>query len=378
MEDLIGKIAKLQTQIKNLERLFFIGLVAIGGAVLLQRNDLIPYLLLVLIIAQAYKALLRRQLKQKKFLAKEIEERTRQIRSERDAVQEESDKLAAALRKLADTQDELVRQEKMATVGQLTKGVVDRILNPLNYINNFANLTSSLTNDLRKNLESESEHIDKETYADSIELLDMMSSNLNKITDHGYNTVRIVKAMEELLKDRRGNTALTDINNLCRIEVDKIKRSYAKEIEKHHIQIRFERLTLSIMMDVNAEQLGNVLLNILKNAIYAVSRKAGQEPYSPEILFSMKIDDKALQITIRDNGTGIDDAIKDKIFAPFFTTKPTSEAAGVGLYLCREVIQNHRGTIEVKSKKGEYSEFLITLPIYQAPHPTASHDNEEN
>lgn len=378
MEDLIGKIAKLQTQIKNLERLFFIGLVAIGGAVLLQRNDLIPYLLLVLIIAQAYKALLRRQLKQKKFLAKEIEERTRQIRSERDAVQEESDKLAAALRKLADTQDELVRQEKMATVGQLTKGVVDRILNPLNYINNFANLTSGLTNDLRKNLESESEHIDKETYADSIELLDMMSSNLNKITDHGYNTVRIVKAMEELLKDRRGNTALTDINNLCRIEVDKIKRSYAKEIEKHHIQIRFERLTLSIMMDVNAEQLGNVLLNILKNAIYAVSRKAGQEPYSPEILFSMKIDDKALQITIRDNGTGIDDAIKDKIFAPFFTTKPTSEAAGVGLYLCREVIQNHRGTIEVKSKKGEYSEFLITLPIYQAPHPTASHDNEEN
>lgn len=378
MEDLIGKIAKLQIRIKYLERLFVIGLASIGAAVLLHKNELIPYLLIILIIAQVYKSVLRRQLKQKEFLAKEVEERTQQIRSERDAVQEESDKLAAALRKLADTQDELVRQEKMATVGQLTKGVVDRILNPLNYINNFANLTSGLTNDLRKNLESEREHIDKETYADSAELLDMMSSNLNKITDHGYNTVRIVKAMEELLKDRRGNTALTDINSLCRIEVDKIKRSYAKDIEEHQIRIGFERLTLSVMMDVNAEQLGNVLLSILKNAVYAVSRKAAKEAYSPEILFTMKIHKEKLQMTIRDNGTGIDDTIRDKIFAPFFTTKPTSEAAGVGLYLCREVIQNHRGTIEVDSKKGEYTEFLITLPIYQAPHPTASPDNEEN
>lgn len=377
MEDLNQEIGKLQSRVKQLERVFTVGLVGIGVALVLQKNEVIPVLLTVLIIAQICKFFTRKKLKQKEYLSKEIEEHTQQIRSERDAVQEESDKLTVALKELAETQDELVRQEKMATVGQLTKGVVDRILNPLNYINNFANLTSTLTRDLRNNLESEREHLSKDIYNDSVELLDMMSGNLDKITDHGYNTVRIVKAMEELLKDRRGNTALTDINSLCRIEVDKVNRACAKEIEGHHIRIIFEKLTLSVMMDVNAEQLGNVLLNVLKNAIYAVSRKAENQSFSPEVLFSLQMDKDKLRITIRDNGTGIDDAIKDKIFAPFFTTKPTSEAAGVGLYLCREVIQNHRGTIVVTSEKGEYTEFLITIPVYQSPRPVSYNKEEE-
>ena len=114
----------------------------------------------------------------------------------------------------------------MATVGQLTKGLVDRILNPLNYINNFASLTSGLANELRTNIESQKARMDAEVYEDSIELLNLMSANLGKISGHGFNTVRIVKAMEELLKDRHTNLTQANINDLCRIELEKLKKTY--------------------------------------------------------------------------------------------------------------------------------------------------------
>lgn len=374
MGDLNQEIKKLQNRVRLLERISTVGLVGCGVAFLADRSGWIPYLLVLLLVAQIYKSVVRRKLKQKERIAKEVEERTREIRSERDAVQEESQKLAAALEALAEAQDELVRQERMATVGQLTKGVVDRILNPLNYINNFANLTSGLTNDLKANLESEKDRLTPETYADSIELIGMMSGNLQKIAEHGYNTVRIVKAMEELLKERKGNQTLTNVNDLCRISLDKVKKACEAQISEKQIHLVFEGLSLPLLMDMNAEQLSNVLVNLLKNALYAVAKKAEKTAYKPEVACRLKLVGDQLEITIRDNGTGIDENLREKIFAPFFTTKPTSEAAGVGLYLCREVVQEHRGTIEVKSEKGEYTEFRIALPVYQPK--TGTHDND--
>lgn len=365
MGNLNQEIKKLKDRIKLLERISTVGLVGCGVAFVVDKSSWIPYLVIVLLIAQIYKSVLRRRLKRKEYLAKEVEERTREIRSERDAVQKESEKLAAALEALAEAQDELVRQERMATVGQLTKGLVDRILNPLNYINNFASLTAALTKDLRANLESEKDRLTKDIYEDSVELLEMMSGNLEKISDHGFNTVRIVKAMEELLKDRRGALTLTNINSLCRIAIDKLKKTYAREIEAHAVAIRFEPLTLSLMMEVRAEQLDQVLAALLKNALYALIKKAEKVSFEAEICFQLKVADDKLEIILRDNGTGMDESLKKKIFAPFFTTKPTSEAAGVGLYICRDVIQSHRGTIEVESEKGAYTQFVIRMPIYQ-------------
>lgn len=377
MGDLNQEIKKLKDRIKLLERISTVGLVGCGIAFIIDKSFLIPYLVIVLLVAQIYKSISRRRLKRKEYLAKEVEERTQEIRSERDAVQKESEKLAAALEALAEAQDELVRQERMATVGQLTKGLVDRILNPLNYINNFASLTSGLTHDLRANLESEKDKISPAVYEDSRELLDMMTGNLEKITDHGFNTVRIVKAMEELLKDRHGNMVLTNINSLCRIAVDKVRKAYEKEIETYRIDLRFEPLTLSLMVEVNPEQLNNVLVALLKNGLYAVIKKAEKVAFTPEIVCALTINDDNLWITIRDNGTGMDENLKKKIFAPFFTTKPTSEAAGIGLYVCREVIQNHRGAIEVKSEKGAYTEFVIRIPLYQPKTATPEPDDEE-
>lgn len=375
MQDLHIEIDKLKGRIKLCERITLASLVGICVSVKFGHNEWI--LLLVLIAAcQIGKVVYKRKLRQKEYLVKEVEERTQEIRSEKDAIQEESEKLAAALTALGEAQDELVRKERMATVGQLTQGLVDRILNPLNYINNFANLSSGLAKDLRENLDSQKEHIKPDVYEDSIDLLNMMTSNLEKISEHGFNTVRIVKAMEELLKDRRGNLTLTNINGLCRISLDKLKKTYEQEIREKNIRIVFDNLTLSLMMEVNVDQFGKVLAGILKNAMYALLKKAETVSFSPEIFLGLKVNRDMLEITIRDNGTGIDENIKDKIFAPFFTTKTTGEAAGVGLYLCREIVQNHRGTIEVESKKGEYTKFLITIPVYQPKTVTPPKDEE--
>ena len=350
--------------------------------IFLGRNDFGILTLICTVSMLIYRLILKRKLAIKEDLAKEVEERTEQIRSEKNAIQEESDKLAAALSALSEAQDELVRKERMATVGQLTQGLVDRILNPLNYINNFASLSEGLAKELRENLESQKGKIPQDVYEDSEELLDMMSDNLKKISAHGYNTVRIVKAMEELLKDRVGVLILTNMNTLCRIALEKLKKSYEKEIQEKNVRIVFDNLSLSLMMEVNADQLGKAIDGVLKNAMYAVLRKAEQVAYSPEIYLGLKVNGDQLDITIRDNGTGIDEKIKDKIFAPFFTTKTTGEAAGVGLYLCREIVQNHRGRIEVESQKGEYTQFLISLPIYsfkqhKQPEPEETEEEEQ-
>lgn len=366
MGTLAEEIKELEGRVKLTERLINAGWCIMAlSFIFLGRNDLGSLTLICTVSLLIYKAILKRKLSIKEDLAKEVEERTEQIRSEKDAIQEESDKLAAALSALSEAQDELVRKERMATVGQLTQGLVDRILNPLNYINNFANLSEGLAKELRENLESQKGKLPQDVYEDSEELLDMMSSNLQKISAHGYNTVRIVKAMEALLKDRVGVLILTNMNTLCRIALEKLKKSYEKEIQEKNVRIVFDNLNLSLMMEVNADKLGKAIDGVLKNAMYAVLRKAEQVAYSSEIYLGLKVNGDQLDITIRDNGTGIDEKIKDKIFAPFFTTKTTGEAAGMGLYLCREIVQNHRGSIAVESQKGEYSQFLISLPIYQ-------------
>ncbi len=362
----IKDIQRLKLKIQAIDRITLVGVIFVVAGFYYNWNEglvwsVVGFLSVLYIVKLRYK----KKLKQKEYLAKIVEERTIELKVQRDQVLQESEKLSAALDALAEAQDELVRSERLATVGQLTKGLVDRILNPLNYINNFASLSVELIKDLEKNLRNEQAVMTKEIYADTTEILSMISGNLNKITEHGANTVRIVKAMEELLKDQKGKMASADINNLCKVNIDVIAKLFANEIEKKKINISFEGLTLSLMIDINIEQMSKVLLNIFKNSIYALLRKAEKQDFSPELL--VKLEKKGLQvvITIYDNGIGIEDSIKDKIFEPFFTTKPTAEASGIGLYVSREVVLNHRGTIVVTSEKNNFTEIVITIPIHQ-------------
>jgi len=361
----VKDIQQLKLKIQIAEKLFLIGVVLTGFAIYYDWNSSIGLLIVVLIILQIIKSRWKKKLKQKEYLAKVVEERTIELRVQRDQVIRESEKLSNALDALAETQDELVRTERLATVGQLTKGLVDRILNPLNYINNFASLSVELVSDLKKNISDERSVMTKELYADSVEILEMITGNLQKITEHGANTVRIVKAMEELLKDHKGNFTSADINNLCKVNLDVVTKLHENVIEERKIQMVYEGLALPIMIDINIEQMSKVLLNIYTNAIYALSKKAEKEEYNPVLNVRVRREGQNIVIYIHDNGVGIEENIKSRIFEPFFTTKPTSEAAGTGLYLSREIVLNHKGTISVESEKNKFTQFVITVPIHQ-------------
>ena len=257
---------------------------------------------------------------------------------------------------------EVVRLEKMATVGKLTQGLIDRILNPLNYINNFAKLSEGLVKDIKANVEDEKERMNEDNYEDTMDVLDMLSGNLQKVGEHGQNTTRTLKAMEEMLKDRSGGIVKMDLTAVIRQDEEMLQAYYKKELDEHHIQTVFDLPEAHLQINGNPEQLSKTIMSLLANAVYAVVKKANNTQYQPEITLQAKADGNAVKIIVRDNGIGIEDTITDKIFDPFFTTKTTGEAAGVGLYLSREIVQNHGGDISVQSVKNDYTEFTITLP----------------
>ena len=304
-------------------------------------------------------------------MEKVVQDRTAEVVKQKDEIEEKSKSLETALNDLNKAQNELIRQEKMATVGKLTQGLIDRILNPLNYINNFSKLSEGLVKDLEANIDDEKEHMDTDNFEDTKDVLSMLRSNLQKVGEHGQNTSRTLKAMEEMLKDRSGG--IVDMNLLQVLQLDEkmVDKYYAKEITDYHIKVTFNYPQQELPIKGNAEQLSKTLMSLLANAIYAVIKKVAkiQEEkdqnvvYTPEVSLTLIPKEKLFEITIRDNGIGIENKILPKIFDPFFTTKTTGEASGVGLYLSREIIQNHGGDINVKTVKDEYSEFIITLPV---------------
>ena len=259
---------------------------------------------------------------------------------------------------------EVVRLEKIASVGKLTQGLIDRILNPLNYINNFAKLSEGLVKDVTANIEDEKDHMDPENYEDTMDVLDMLKGNLEKVGEHGANTTRTLKAMEEMLKDRSGGMVNMDLNALMKQDKEMLLKYYEQNIAEHHIHIQFNLPEGPLMINGNAEQLSKTVMSLLGNAVYAVIKKSAKniEGYTPDISLTLSQQGKQASIIIHDNGTGISDNIIEKIFDPFFTTKTTAEASGVGLYLSKEIAQNHGRDISVVSTKDEYTEFTIHIP----------------
>lgn len=266
-------------------------------------------------------------------------------------------------------QENLLRQEKLAAVGKLTHGLIDRILNPLNYINNFSHLSFGLVKELRHSLERLKERMSGEEYEDADDLLQMLSSNLAKIEQHGGNTSRILKAMEEIMRERRRTCERTDITAVCRQSAGFIQEYYRDEIERMGMTVSFHEPEDGIWVEGNGEQLGKILMSMISNSIYAITRKYARHAYEPEITLTAGTDGNMAYIRLKDNGTGIEPAVIDRIFDPFFTTKTTGEAAGVGLYLSREIITDYGGNISVASSPGEFTEFTITLPLYNGKNP---------
>ena len=306
-----------------------------------------------------------RLLKEKLRLETIVEERTSQIRQQKDEIEEKSNSLEKALDELNAAQYQLLRQERMATVGKLTQGLVDRILNPMNYVNNFSHMSLGLIKDITENLEDDEEKMTPDNYEDCMDIVDMLKTNLTKIEEHGINTTRILKAMEEMLKDRKCNFVETDVAAVCRKNIEMTQQYFADNIRECGIAVETQGLDDNIMAMVDADQISRVIMSIIGNGVYAVCKKYKQKPYQPTMRLSLSTssDGNNAIIAIYDNGIGIEKTIIGKVFDPFFTTKTTAEAVGVGLYLSREIILNHGGDIKIESTKEVETTFTITLPI---------------
>ena len=268
---------------------------------------------------------------------------------------------------LKEAQNRLISQEREATVGKLTKGLIDRILNPMNYINNFSLLTKGLVNDLVQNLEDDKEKMTPEIFDDSLDAVDMMKANLEKIEQHGIATTRILKAMEALLKDYTGNLEETDMEQLCRSCLNVVGNYCRDSVSEYGISMQINVLAPGVKAKVNPANMNRVFMSMLSNSVYAVSKKfqkARENDERPAVTLTLDRNPAGhgCVVAIRDNGIGIEDSIMDKIFDPFFTTKPTNEAPGVGLYLSQQIVQYSGGTISVESKKDEYTLLTVTLP----------------
>jgi signal transduction histidine kinase/ligand-binding sensor domain-containing protein len=325
---------------------------------------MIFYALILLLLIYIFIRHRINKLKQDKInLENIVRERTAEIEKQRDEIQQKSETLEATLTELSNTQDELIRQEKMATVGKLTQGLIDRILNPLNYINNFSKLSIGLVGDISANIDDDKDKMDEENYEDTIDVLEMLKGNLQKVAEHGLSTTRTLKAMEEMLKDRTGGMVPTDIKAILHKNREVVSKYHETCIAQYGIKVNISLPECSMPIEGNPELLSKTFMSIINNGFYAVVKKAERAKYEPQISIAATVEGNKYIIKFYDNGIGIEDTIIDKVFDPFFTTKPTGEASGVGLYLSREIVQNHHGDISVKSEKNQYTEFKVVFTV---------------
>lgn len=321
--------------------------------------------ILLLLAGIVMKRRTRRLREANQRLERVVEKRTQEIRSQRDEIARKSRQLEQTLEQLNKAQDDLIRQEKMATVGKLTQGLVDRILNPLNYIGNFAVLARGLAAEAGKVMEAEKERVPEELRMDMKEILEMLSGNLTKIAEHGESTARILKAMEEILKERKCMPVSVRMNDLCGSCMQKLKEWFAREVEEKKIGMVWERSPEEIVAAVDERQFEKVLMSVLGNGMYGLLKKWEKGAFAAELKMTLEVEGEELRVVIRDNGIGIEEGVLEKVFDPFFTTRSTAEAAGVGLYLCREVVLNHKGHISIRSQPGVGTEVTIGLKRIQ-------------
>ena len=263
-----------------------------------------------------------------------------------------------ALEKLVITQRQLVQSEKLASLGELAAGIAHEIQNPLNFVNNFSDLNQDLIAELN-------EEVDRGNNKEVKIIAENIKENEAKINLHGRRADAIVKGMLQHSQVSTGQKEPVDINALCD---EYLRLSYAGFMAKDKnfnavIEKDFD-MTLS-KINIIPQDIGRVLLNLINNAFYAVSEKSklSIEGYEPMVSVLTKKINGEVEISVADNGNGIPDKLLDKVFQPFFTTKPTGQGTGLGLSLSYDIIKSHQGKIDIRNTPGESAEFIITLPI---------------
>ena len=267
-----------------------------------------------------------------------------------------------ALIKLQATQAQLIQSEKMASLGELTAGIAHEIQNPLNFVNNFSEVSNELVEELQDERRKAKGERDEQM---EDELLGDIKQNLEKINHHGRRADAIVKGMLQHSRKSTGAKELTDINKLADEYLRLAYQGLRAKDKGFNAALQTDFDTSIEQINIIPQDIGRVLLNLFNNAFWAVGERLRVEGdgYKASILVSTKKVDNLVEIKITDNGTGIPDAIKDKIFQPFFTTKPTGQGTGLGLSLSYDIVKAHGWEIKVETTEGEGTKFIITLPL---------------
>ena len=299
----------------------------------------------------------------------DITERKRseaEIRAARDAAEEASRTIEAAYRDLKTAQANLIQAEKMASLGQLTAGIAHEIKNPLNFVNNFAALSVDLLSELKETAAPGFAALTEKQRAEVEDVSAMLTSNLEKITEHGKRADGIVKAMLEHSRGSSGERRMVDLNALIDEALNLAYHGARAQDQSFNITLERDFGEGISPIEVNPQDMTRVFLNIFSNGFYATTKRArdgGDAGFVPTLKVTTRDTGDAVEIRVRDNGIGIPADIRDKLFQPFFTTKPTGEGTGLGLSITYDIVtQQHGGTIAADSNVGEYSEFTIRLP----------------
>jgi signal transduction histidine kinase len=271
-----------------------------------------------------------------------------------------SNRLNTTLADLKSTQSQLVHAEKMASLGELTAGIAHEIQNPLNFVNNFSEVSVDMVNELNEEME-------KGNLEGLKTIADDLRQNLEKISHHGKRASGIVKGMLEHSRSSTGHKEPTDINALADEYLRLAYHGLRAKNKSFNAGFKTELDESLPLIKVIPQEIGRVLLNLINNAFYAASAKAlaaADSHFIPTVTVSTKKLEGQIQISVQDNGTGIPDSIKDKIFQPFFTTKPTGQGTGLGLSMSYDIItKGHGGKLSMETETGTGTEFIIHLPL---------------
>jgi signal transduction histidine kinase len=293
-----------------------------------------------------------------------------------EQVQERTKELSLSLEDLRTAQDRLVQTEKLASLGQLTAGIAHEIKNPLNFVNNFSALSAELIDELNDVLRPAA--LDDKVRDEINELTQMLKGNLEKVVQHGKRADSIVKNMLLHSREGSGEHRPADINAIVEESLNLAYHGARAEKSGFNITLQRDLDPAAGMIDLYPQEITRVFLNLISNGFYAATKRkeAGDEGFEPTLGATTKSLGNKVEIRIRDNGTGIPLEVKEKMFNPFFTTKPAGEGTGLGLSMSHDIIvKQHGGKIEVDTMPGAFTEFIITLPRTAAAQPKAGGAN---
>jgi signal transduction histidine kinase len=269
------------------------------------------------------------------------------------------------LTRLKRAEEALVHAQKMAALGQLTAGIAHEIKNPLNFVNNFAGLSVELLQELKDAMAKAVGAFDPGKQAEIIETIGILTGNLGRIVEHGRRADGIVRGMLQHSRGGSGEWQATDLNSLVEEALNLAYHGARAQDQSFDITLELDLGRDLAPVEVVPQELTRVLLNVIGNGFYAANKRSreGDGSFRPTLKVTTREFGEGIEVRVRDNGIGIPPENRDKLFQPFFTTKPTGEGTGLGLSISWDIVtQQHGGSIEVDSEPGEFTEFTIRVP----------------